>query len=404
MTDKMKNILIGLFVTAAVTIAVAMILFLEPKVGDGKKTLRVRFTNIAGIVVGTRVAFAGKPVGEVTHIREISDARDHPDELGRVFFYELTLKTDSSVEVYDSDEIAVRSIGLMGEKSVAILPKAGKSAALITDEIIYANAVDPLENTFNQMTKVASRIEGTVGHIDTWFQQNSQPLAKSIQAFNGTVSRIDATFALLEEKQFIPAIRESADLLNDNLRYLRSSIIDDQLLQKIGDLAEHLDTAARSFNVDGAAALRSLNQVAKDLASGKGTVGRLLNRDDFYLHLNSLMSKAETLMNDINHYGILFQYDKSWQRSRTKRANALKALETPKEFRTYFDGEVDAITTSLGRLSELLERAENGDEKAKIAENENFKKQFATLLRSAQSLTDTIKLYNEGLVSESETP
>ena len=404
MTDKMKNILIGLFVTGAVTIIVAMILFLEPKVGDGKKTLRVRFANIAGIMVGTRVAFAGKPVGEVVHIREIKDARDHPDESGRVFFYELILKTDSSVEIYDTDEIAVRSIGLMGEKSVAILPKAGKSATLITDEIIFANSIDPLENTFNQMTKVANRIEGAVGHIDTWFLENSGPLSKTIETVNKAVARVDTTLTALEDKQIIPVLRESADLLNDNLRYVRSSFVDDQLLQKIAFLAEHLDEAARSFNLDGSAALRNLNQVTRDLASGKGTIGRLLARDDFYLHLNSLISKAETMMNDVNHYGVLFQYDKSWQRSRTKKANLLKSLETPKEFRTYFDGEIDAITTSLGRLTELLERADNADEKTKIAENENFKKQFAALLRSAQSLTDTIKLYNEGLIAEQDTP
>src|SRR5690606_36382408 len=106
----------------------------------------------------------------------------------------------------------------------------------------------------------------------------------------------------------------------------------------------------------------------------------------------SLLSKADTLMNDVNHYGILFQYDKHWQRGRTKKANFLKALDTPKEFRNYFEGEVDAVTTSLGRLTELLERAEGLGEKKNIIENENFKKQFATLLRSAQSLTDTIKL------------
>jgi len=404
MTEKMKNILIGLFVAAAVTIMVSMILFLEPKVGDGKKTLRVRFANIAGIVVGTRVAFAGKPVGEVVHIREISDAREHPDELGRVYFYELTLKTDSSVEIYDSDEIAVRSIGLMGEKSVAILPKAGKSATLITDEIIYANSIDPLENTFNQMTKVATRLEGTIAQVDSWFEQNKGPLGQTIASFNSALERADATFALVEETRIIPTLRESADLVNDNLRYLRSSLTDDQLLQKIAFLAENLDQAARSFNIEGTQALKNLNQVTHQLVSGKGTLGKLLSREDFYLHLNSLISKAETLMNDINHYGILFQYDKTWQRNRTKKANLLKALETPKEFRSYFDGEVDAITTSLGRLSELMERADGADEKTKIAENENFKRQFAALLRSAQSLTDLIKLYNENLVAQQDAP
>src|SRR3990167_10149083 len=127
MTEKMKNILIGLFVAAAVTIMVAMVLFLEPRVGDGKKTLHVRFANIAGIVVGTRVTFAGRPIGEVVAIREVKEARNEPsDETGRVYFYQLTLKIDSSVDVYNTDEIAIRTTGLMGERSVAIIPKGSQ--------------------------------------------------------------------------------------------------------------------------------------------------------------------------------------------------------------------------------------------------------------------------------------
>lgn len=404
MTEKMKNILIGLFVATAVTIGVSMILFLEPKIGDGKKTIRIRFANIAGIVVGTRVAFAGKPVGEVIHIKEISNAREHPDDMGRVYFYELTIKADSSVEIYDCDEIAIRSIGLMGEKSVAILPKASKAATLITDAIIYANSIDPLDNTLNQIAKVAGRIEEMTAHADTWLQQNSKPLSDSILNMNSALSRADAVLSSIEEKQLIPVFRESADLLNDNLRYLRSGLTDDQLLQKLAFLAEHLDQAARAFNTDGAAALRNLNQICRDLSNGTGTIGRLITRDDFYLHFNSLLSKADTLMNDINHYGILFQYDKHWQRSRTKKANFLKALDTPKEFRAYFENEVDAITTSLGRLTELLERAETTNEKTKISENDHFKKQFAALLRHAQSLTDSIKLYNQELIANDEGP
>ena len=110
MTDKMKNILIGLFVAAAVTIMVAMVLFLEPRIGDGKKTFRVRFANVAGIIIGTRVTFAGKPVGEVVAIQEVKEARTEPsDETGRVYVYLLTLKVDSTVDIYNYDEIAIRT-------------------------------------------------------------------------------------------------------------------------------------------------------------------------------------------------------------------------------------------------------------------------------------------------------
>ena len=74
MIDYMKNMLIGLFVVVACGLVVGIILFLEPTVGDGKEKLIVRFSNINGLSVGTRVMFAGKPVGEVVSIEQIPNA------------------------------------------------------------------------------------------------------------------------------------------------------------------------------------------------------------------------------------------------------------------------------------------------------------------------------------------
>ncbi len=382
---------------------VAMVLFLEPRIGDGKKTLQVRFANIAGIVIGTRVTFAGKPIGEVVGIEEIKDARSQPsDETGRVYCYLLNLKFDSSVDVYNTDEIAIRSTGLMGEKSVAILPKVppkGKPSYLLEGHVATANSVDPLENTFNQIAKVANRVEGAVDNFDKWFLVNNQPLSDSISHFNQFLGQGSTLLTAVNDSSLVPSIRESTDLLNDNLRLVRSSLDEDQLLHKIGNLTDNIDKVADAFNSDGVLALRNLNQISRDLANGTGTVGRLISGDGIYLRLNSLMSKAETLMNDVNHYGLLFQYDKHWQRSRTKKANFLKALDTPREFRDYFEGEVDSISTSLGRLTELLERAEG--ERQKIVEDDHFRKQFSTLMRSVQNLSDSIRLYNEGLIAQS---
>ncbi|MES2273320.1 MAG: MlaD family protein [Chlamydiota bacterium] len=405
MTDQMKNILIGLFVTMAITIMVAMILFLEPTIGDGKKTLQVRFANVSGITVGTRVTFAGRPVGEVVHIAEVAKARDEPsEETGKVYIYQLTLKLDSSVDVYSNDEVAVRTTGLMGEKSIAILPKMAspeKPAQLVTTQVMIANSVDPLENTFNQVTKVASRLEGAVNHFDLWFNANQLHLSNALQSFHGAMTQVEAILASARAENIVPNTRTSIDLLNDNLRLVYSGLNDDQLLHKAAALAENLNLATDSFNADGADALRNINQISRDIASGSGTMGRLLVGDDFYLRLNSLLSKGDTLMNDMNHYGILFQYNKQWQKGRTRKANFLKALDTPQEFRTYFEGEIDTMTTSVGRLTELIERA-GSEERSKIMESNAFKRDFAALMRHVQGLNDSLKLYNEGLIAESE--
>ncbi|MBX9743960.1 MAG: MlaD family protein [Chlamydiales bacterium] len=345
MTDQLKNILIGLFVVAAVTIVVAMILFLKPTVGDGKQLIHVRFANIAGINMGTRVTFAGKPVGEVVAIEEITNARETScDEAGRVYVYQLTLKVDSKVNIYTTDEVAIRTTGLMGEKAIAILPKAspqGSQAKDVTHQTIYANSVDPLENTFQQMTKVAQQVQTAVYHWDQWFQDNQSQLTGAVHSLNTSLEH--ANQALLEIKE-----------------------------------------------------------ATKPLSSGSGTLGKLLQSDDLYLRFSSLFGKAETLMNDLNHYGLLFQYDKRWQRSRTKRANILKSLDSPKEFHDFFEHEIDTITTSLGRLTELLHLAEETEERIKVMQSEVFRRDFATLLRKSQGLADSIRLYNEGLMESDD--
>ncbi|MFN0065570.1 MAG: MlaD family protein, partial [Chlamydiales bacterium] len=122
-SDRYKAFWLGLFVIFAILVVAWLFLFLRPSVGDGKKTLRIRFTNVGGVTVGTRVTFGGRAVGEVTEINEIYDARsEKSDSLGNVYFFELIAKVDSKIKIYNYDEIEYTTQGLLGEKSVAIIP------------------------------------------------------------------------------------------------------------------------------------------------------------------------------------------------------------------------------------------------------------------------------------------
>lgn len=401
MTDRLKNILIGLFVTAAFTIVVAMILFLKPEMGDGKQLLHVRFANIAGITQGTRVTFAGKPVGEVIEIQEISHSREGPcDENGRIYCYELLLRVDSSVAVYCTDEIALRTTGLMGEKSVAILPKvipASQAAERVHHQILYATSVDSLENTFNQITKVARRVEETVQELGLFLQEEKTPLHETLEAAHHALDQISTTLHTADRESLIPAFKETLDLASENLRLVQSGLDDGELLPKASRLLDNIDQLSDMLLQDGSMILKETQEITHDLARGYGTLGRLISGEDLYLRFISVMNKTETLMNDINHYGLLFQYDKHWQRGRTKRANLLQALHTPQEFKHYFEGEMDIMTTSLGRLVELLEKQDQTEE----APSPLFQNTFAALLRKLQDLTAVMKLYNEELISKS---
>ena len=62
----------------------------------------------------------------------------------------------------------------------------------------------------------------------------------------------------------------------------------------------------------------------------------------------------------------------------------------------------DSITTSLGRIGDLLDRAETEGEKEKIVQNEGFKRDFVTLLRQVEGLSSTLKLFNQELVAKQD--
>ena len=405
MTDQMKNAIIGLFVICALALTIFIILYMEPSIGDGKKILHVRFSNISGLSDGTRVSLAGKPIGEVIKIRVIKKARDEKtDELGRVYFYELTLRVDSSVEFYSCDKIAISTIGLMGEKSIEIIPQApkkGKTPKIITKQVIYADSVEPLEYAFHKISELSNSITSAVDNLNEWFTENHEELNKAVKTFGDAMEEIDIAIHSINEKEVIQSLKETIVTFNEDLQLIRSALEDAQdreMIAKLDTIFTNFAETSHAFKDNSGEILSNVNIISRDIAEGRGSIGKLIHSDDFYLRITAIMGKVDTLMNDVNNYGVLFQYNKHWKRIRTKRATLLTALQTPSQFRNYFEKEIDDINTSLGRISMLLEKAENAREKERIMESTPFKKDFASLLREVENLFDSLKLYNEQMI------
>ncbi len=390
MNEKTKNMLIGIFVIAACVILVSFILFLKPRVGDGKQTLVVRFSNIDKINVGTQVMYAGKAVGEVVSISEIPNAREQPtDILGRVYVYQLVLKIDSHVVVYNCDEIAIQSSGLLGEKSIGIIPKAppkGVIPKVIGSDPIYADSVDPLENALLEVSELANTMEETFKNVTKWIDQNGDTMASAIQSVEDVMDEVKLTVAQINQNNLVDDISTAIQNFSCTMQ------LASEALAQMHDQAVFTNLSVVMDNAKTASA--SIDTITQDIADGRGTLGKLVKDDDLYLRFTAIMSKADTMMNDINHYGILFHLNKQWQRSRTQRLDLLNALDTPCGFRTYFQNEVDQINTAMARLSILIARAQCSGDRV----NEDlFRKDFAELLRLSKELSDNLRLYNEQL-------
>ena len=394
MGEQTKNMLIGIFVIGACAVIVWLALFLKPSVGNGKETLYVRFSNINQINVGTRVLFAGKAVGEVVAIQEIAQARQRPtaDILGEVYYYQLVLKIDSSVKVYDTDDVKIQTTGLLGEKSIAIIPMVppkGVTPKLITTQPIYANSVDPIERAFNELSDLADEMQDTFREVTCWMQRNGDDMGDAVRSFNGAMSEVQCAVKTINDQHIVDDVKTALTHFTDTFREVQDAICtlkNADVFTNAGVVMKNIKSA--SHNVD---------MITTDIADGKGTLGKLIKGDDLYLHMTAIMSKIDTLMNDINHYGILFHLNKTWQRQRAQRITVLNALNTPENFRNYFETEVSDINTSMSRISMLIEKAELSPEKEEILSDEQFQKDFRELLRQADVLSENLRLYNQQL-------
>ena len=400
MVDYMKNMMIGLFVIVACLLTVGIILFLKPSVGDGKEVFVVRFSNINGISIGTRVMFAGKPVGEVTAIEQIAEARAQPtDELGQVYFYQLILHVDSSVKVYNTDEVTVQTSGLLGEKSIAIIPrsppKGVKPTLLTANTPIYAESVDPLESAFNELAHLSDKLEEALDKVISWIDQNGHELGAAIRTFDDAMNEAAMTLASINQTQLVEAIKQATQEISLAAHDVHQTIRDLTKKEAFSNFAltmENLQSASRSIDF-----------AASTLTAGKGTFGKLFMDDTTYLQVTAILNKANTLMNDVNQYGILFHLNREWQRLRVKQVAKLSSLKTPQEFRTYFTKEIDAINASMERLSMLISLVES-DKKSEeeLVATKAFKRDFSELMRRSEALLETLRLYNRELFDEEE--
>lgn len=382
MPDQAKNMLIGIFVVAACAIIVFMLMFLHPSVGDEGKILHVRFANIDKISVGTRVTFAGKPVGEVTAISELPDAEIERKSIdGVVYVYELTLRVDSTVIVFNSDEITARTSGLLGEKSVAIIPRApakGEELRIVNNEVIYAKEGASVEDAMKEIGILAGKLETALDGIED--AVNTLKKDKFWQHLNETASNLSDITTVLNDKKLWKETLENFKKFSGN----------------INDTWVRVDKVVSDFSKSA----NDINQVTNHFSKGEGTLGQLFMRDDMYMRVTALLGKAETLMNDVNQYGVLFHLDKGWQRMRARRMNLLQKLSTPQEFRNYFNDEVDLVTTSLERVSMILQELENQPAWCcyDLLQNCDFTKVYSELLRRVTGLEEEIKMYNEQVV------
>lgn len=440
MIQKKKQFAIGIFVLVALVISGFGLLYLKPKIGDAKGFYFVRFSSLERVNAGSRVMFAGQPVGEVKAIQFVSNAREQKsDPQGSPYFYELKITVDSSVKLYETDSISLNTSGLFGEKSVLITPHViapGRPLPrrLEYGETVYAESREPYQEVMNEILSVSKK-------LNTFVESNNQNLTEAVLAMGQSFSQATKMLETVNQTKAIVSFQEGMNSIGDameeislhskdirkghlienasqtveNINQITKAINQPQVLQEIthnlNGVLHNLNTWNQRLDTSWPALEKSLQNIletssdakktfshlaniAQDVENGQGNIGKIFKRDDIYLLFVTILNKANTLMNDLNNYGLLFNSNSEWKKLRRQRIAEYNKIKTPQQLVVYFEKELDLLGSSLSRMHQA---SEYPPAKLSSQEKQRFKMAFKEVLQRLNHIQESVKLYNEAV-------
>ena len=278
---------------ALVILGVFIIKIQEIPIGlsGARHTVQAEFPTVAGLDEKSPVRIAGVRVGLVEKISLSGD---------RAL---VTLALDPGVELHEGASAAVSSLGMLGDKYVELNPGPLSSPPLPEGTVLKGSS--PV--AFDQVLKTANDVGGDI-------KQVTASLRNSLGGPQGQ-ARLDEILDNIrtiseQTKDLISANRQSVDATIANFRAFSQTLRDDlpTLAKKLNALADNVDSVVEQNRGNLAASLdnikelssqlrvsaRNLNEITTKIASGQGSIGKLVNDDETVNNINSTLKSVES--------------------------------------------------------------------------------------------------------------
>jgi len=296
-----QMIKVGLFATVCLVILAVLIWKIEdinPFQKHGRHIAAV-FPTVAGLDDKSAVRMAGVRVGRVDGIGLAPD--------GRSALVKLLL--EQPVPLTQGASARIANLGLLGDKYVEIVPGPPAAPPLPDNAVLSGTSPVTFDEAMAKLDKIGDSIEKVTGAFG-----GGGNIGNNINSLADDLRRTsDEIRALVEENRAnVASTVRNFDSLTDTLaRELPRISADTQraLDQVSGIIAENRgDVSASVGNIRDITgrlqtSVDNLNKITGEIASGQGTVGKLVNSDEAYKSavatLDSIKAGVENLSGTI---------------------------------------------------------------------------------------------------------
>ena len=270
---KWSQLRVGVTVLVALITLAVLIFLMTGTTGlfTRKFILRAYVDNAGGLRVGAPVRLQGVDIGNVTHIRVVSDPKRvlAPVEI----LMKVTTKYEESMNT--GCKVLLSTAGVLGEVFVDVDCRAAKGGPL------QSGAELPTEDV-PQLQDVVRASQGTLQNVDTLVKRLDNILSY-IQSGQGSIGKVIYDSSLFDRANaMLTQLQEVVGQINSPNGSIGKLINSDELYNKANT------------------AVDNVNKMIDEINSGKGTIGKFLKDPSLYDNANKATIEANKLITDIN--------------------------------------------------------------------------------------------------------
>ena len=289
MANREREVILGAVVFVAIVVMVIGAVWLSERFAGsaGGYKLRVLFETVPGLQRGNPVTFRGVKVGKVLSIYLESGT-----PIAMVGFSEFkALPVDS--------QLLLKSEGLLGGQMIEI--RLGTSAQTYKDgDTVIGISGIGIDRVIEHGGEVARQLD--VALEDLTQPGNMKHLVNTIAQLDSATLQLQKMVA--ENRGALAGVMDSLSLasggakglVEENRKGIRESVENLRAAsERVLTLSQNLETSSTTLKE----LLENVNQVSSKISSGQGTVGKLVQDDAVYLHLERTLTSMDSLLEDI---------------------------------------------------------------------------------------------------------
>jgi phospholipid/cholesterol/gamma-HCH transport system substrate-binding protein len=315
-------VIVGSILLLYMTFAVGKYQFGEKK----GYTLQAAFDSVAGLDTKSAVRMAGVKIGLVEKV-ELEDSRA-----------KVTMRIYPEVKIQHGTEAMIKTMGLLGEKYVEFVPVKNKGSRKPSvggvsyyhdgEQVQATVSPSDVDKLINQLSSISDDIKQVTASLSQVF--GSERGTRSMEDILGDLRQTMANI-----KEFSTTLQSDGSEMVMRLNELVASLngVVGENRDNLKVTMENIKEASKSAEL----ALASIDNAARKIDRGEGTIGKLVNDEGMYNNIDSAAKGISDLTSRVERMKTIVAFRSEYM---FPEAKSYATLELKPKFDQYYIFEI----------------------------------------------------------------